>query len=301
MLALALIAAGAFMGFVLYGSGGTRAGGGVGHALAVALGLGVGRARVLAPIALVGGGAVLLMRPVLPALRPLRTGSVCLACAVVLALAAGTLGVSEGPGANGSQWSAHFLQARGGAAGEALYTVAHGLVQQVGVEILVLFLFVVGLVLLTGASLATVLRATGSGLLDSTSRLRTRVTEHRPDRALRVVGEAGGPAPSEPLPHPMDQLLPPEPEPGRLVVRATHVEAPSVDGEGVVESLDPWAPEGVEEQAPESSDGGIEEDAAEEGGHGAADDADDEAEETIAGVAATDADNLTPRAACASE
>ena len=65
--------------------------------------------------------------------------------------------------------------------GEALYAVAHGLVQQVGVEILVVFLFVVGLVLLTGASLATVLRATGSGLVDSTRVLRSawRSTDRR--------------------------------------------------------------------------------------------------------------------------
>ena len=297
MLALALIAVGAFMGFVLYGSGGTQAGGGVGHALAVALGLGVGRARVLAPIALVGCGAVLLMRPVLPALRPLRAGSVCLACAVVLALAAGTLGVSRGPGTNGSQWSAHFLQARGGATGEALYTVAHRLVQQVGVDILVVFLFVVGLVLLTGASLATVLRATGSGVVDSTKRLRTRVTEHRPDRALRVVGEVGGPAgASELQPHPIEQLLPPEPEPGRLVVRATHVEAPSVDGEGLPEPLDPWAPEGTEGEVQEEAHGGSEASAAREVGAGDDADCDEEqAEETIAGVAATDPENLTPQ------
>jgi DNA segregation ATPase FtsK/SpoIIIE, S-DNA-T family len=303
VLALALIAAGAFMGFVLYGSGGTQAGGGVGHALAVALGLGVGRARVLAPIALVGGGAVLLMRPVLPALRPLRAGSVCVACAVVLALAAGTLGVSAGQGATdgGSRWSAHFLQVRGGAVGEALYTVAHRLVQQVGVDILVVFLFAVGLVLLTGASLASVLRATGGGVVDSTRRLRTRVAEHRPDRALRVVGEVGGQAgPSELPPHPIEQLLPPEPEPGRLVVRATHVEAPSVDGEGLPEPLDPWAaPEGPEGEALQGADGEAESDqrdAAREGVGGLAGDADGEAEEeTVAGVAATDPEHLTPQ------
>ncbi len=297
MLALALIAVGAYMGFVLYGSSGTQAGGGVGHALAVALGVGVGRARVLAPIALVGGGAVLLMRPVLPALRPLRAGSVCVACAVVLALAAGTLGVSEGPGTHGSQWSAHFLQARGGAVGQALYTVTHRLVQQVGVDILVIFLSVVGLVLLTGASLASVLRATGSGVADSTRRLRTRVAEHRPDRALRVVGEAGGAAaPSELPPHPIEQLLPPEPEPGRLVVRATHVEAPSVDGEGLPEPLDPWAPEAAEGEVAEEAHDGTGAGAAGEGAGGLAGDAGGEAEEeTVAGVAATDPENLTPQ------
>ncbi|MFI5005644.1 MAG: DNA translocase FtsK, partial [Solirubrobacterales bacterium] len=216
VLALALIAAGVFMGFVLYAGGSAQAGGRVGHALAVALGWAAGRARVLAPIALVGGGAAMLMRPVLPALRPLRTGSICLFCAIVLALAAGTLGVSEGQNSGGSQWSSRFLQERGGAVGQALYAVAHRLVQQVGVEILVVFLFVVGVILLTGASLATVLRATGNGLVDSTRVLRTRVAEYKPS-PLRIV------------PPSLEPLLPPDPAPEELVVRATHVEAPSLD------------------------------------------------------------------------
>jgi S-DNA-T family DNA segregation ATPase FtsK/SpoIIIE len=250
VLALALIAAGVFMGFVLYAGGSAGEGGGVGHALAVALGWAAGRARVLAPIALVGAGGAMLMRPVLPALRPLRTGSICLFCAIALALAAGTLGVSDGQSGSGAQWSSHFLQARGGAAGEALYVAAHGLVQQVGVDILVVFLFVVGVVLLTGASLATVLRATGSGLVDSTRLLRARVAEYRPTSGPQVT-----PA-SEPL-------LPPEPAPEELVVRATHVEAPSLD-----EQLFEDEEEGEEEVVEE---------------------------ESVAGVAATDAESLTPQ------
>ncbi len=234
MLALALIASGVFLGFVLYAGGGAEAGGRVGHALAVALGWGAGRARVLAPIALVGAGAAMLMRPVLPALRPLRTGSLCLFCAIVLALAAGTLGVSAGQGGGGSRWSSHFLQTRGGAAGEALYEVAHRLVQQVGVEILVVFLLVVGLVLLTGASLAAVLRATGSGMVDSTRVLRT-LADRRSVAKYRPSGAHLLPPGLEPLlPRALDRseidpLLPPEPEPEELVVRATHVEAPSLD------------------------------------------------------------------------
>jgi S-DNA-T family DNA segregation ATPase FtsK/SpoIIIE len=133
------------------------------------------------------------------------------------------------------------------------------------VDILVVFLFVVGLVLLTGASLATVLRATGSGVVDSTRRVRTRVAEHRPDRALRVASESPGPSP-----HPIEQLLPPEPEPEELVVRATHVEAPS---------LDELQFENEEEEAKEEAVG-VEEEAE---------------EETIAGVAATNPDDLTPQ------
>src|ERR1700730_8447244 len=169
VLALALVALGIFMGFVLYLG---WDGGHVGHGLAVALGWAVGRARSLAPVALVVGGGAMLMAPVLPALRPLRTGGLCLGAAIVLALAAGTLGVSAGT-PQGAQWSSSFLSPRGGALGELMYVTAHRLVQQVGVDILVVFLLIVGVILLTGASLATALRATGTGMVDTTRMLRT--------------------------------------------------------------------------------------------------------------------------------
>ena len=97
VIGLGLIAVGIFMGFVLWGSlEAAHPGGRAGHGLAVGLGWAVGKARVLAPIALVGGGGALLLRPVWPALRPLRTGAICLSASITLALAAGTLGVSSG-------------------------------------------------------------------------------------------------------------------------------------------------------------------------------------------------------------
>ncbi len=243
MLALALIALGVFMGVVLYGNG---EGGRLGHALAVALGWSVGRAKALAPIALLGAGAAMLMRPVLPAMRPLRTGSICLFGAIVLALAAGTLGVSSGQGTAASHWSSAYLQAHGGAAGQAVYEAGHRLVQQAGVDILVVFLFVVGLILLTGASLAAVLRATGSGVVDSTRMLKARVGAER--------GASGDSqrAVSQPIEEssPIDSLLPPEPESQELVVRATHVEAPSLDED----DLDAF--EEPEEEKEEEDEGG---------------------------------------------
>ncbi len=297
MLALALIAAGVFMGVVLYGNGD---GGRLGHALAVALGWSVGRAKVLAPLALVGAGAAMLMRPVLPAMRPLRTGSLCLGCAIVLALAAGTLGVSSGQGTPASHWSSDYLQAHGGAAGQALYEVAHRLVQQVGVDILVVFLLVVGLILLTGASLAAVLRATGSGMVDSTRMLKARVgaerssagdrppTEGRPplDQGQETLARdrSGGPL------VPGEHLLPPEPEPGKLVVRATHVEAPSLDGDRPLEPVDPWAEDESPDEPLEPSELDPEPDelppAAEEEG---------ETNEPIPGVRAAGPEDLTPQ------
>jgi S-DNA-T family DNA segregation ATPase FtsK/SpoIIIE len=284
VLALALIAAGVFMGVVLYGNGG---GGGLGHALAVALGWSVGRAKILAPLALAGAGAAMLMRPVLPAMRPLRTGSICLFGAVVLALAAGTLGVSSGQGTAASHWSSHYLQAHGGAAGQALYEAAHRLVQQVGVDILVVFLLVVGVILLTGASLAAVLRATGSGMVDSTRMLKARVGAQR-----RPSGDPRPAPAAQPVEErsPLDALLPPEPEPGKLVVRATHVEAPSLDGDRPLEPVDPWADEDVEEGPPEPPELDPEPDEVPP-----AAEADEEQRERIAGVRAASPEDLTPQ------
>src|SRR5439155_26278599 len=88
VLGLGLLAAGAFMAFVIYGG---WDGGRVGHGLAVGLGWLLGRARGLAPVAITAGGVALLLRAVLPAVRPLRTGGVCLFASLTLALAAGTL------------------------------------------------------------------------------------------------------------------------------------------------------------------------------------------------------------------
>src|SRR5262249_5832934 len=67
VLGLAVIALGVFMGSVLYGPG--APGGRAGHALAVGSGWVLGRARILAPVTLVAAGGVLLLQPVLPALR----------------------------------------------------------------------------------------------------------------------------------------------------------------------------------------------------------------------------------------
>ena len=298
VLALGLIALGVFMGFVLYGFGSPPTpGGGLGHGLSIALGWSVGRAKTLAPVALVAGGGVLLMRPVLPALRPLRTGSICLAGAIVLALAAGTLGVSagQGDGSQGlgrSQWSASFLDARGGALGQLLYDVTHRLVQQVGVDILVVFLFVVGVTLLTGASLATMLRATGSGVVDSTRILRARVeraprrSRSRQERARQgqAGGGAGGPAlaaAAGPGGRPVDRAR--DARRGAAVGRHRNGGRARTRGMPLEES------EQEQEAAPES-------DLVSQLGEGESESEEEEAEEeSLPGVAATDPSQLTPQ------
>ncbi len=212
ILGLALAALGVFMGFVLYSSASPAPGGRAGHALALAFGWSMGRARVLAPVTLVLGGGVLLLRPVLPALRPLRTGAACLFAGLTLALAAGMLGLSTAPVAGAPAWSSEHLQSHGGVLGGALYALAHPLVQDLGVDILVVFLLLVGVILLTGASLATAIRATGNGVMETTRMVRSLGPQPRPAEAAR-------PAP----------ISLPDPGPEELIVRATHVEAPSRD------------------------------------------------------------------------
>jgi len=231
VLGLALLALGVFMGIVLYGSGGSSAAGGrAGHALAVALGWTFGRARVLAPVALALAGGVLLARPVLPALRPLRAGGLCVFAAVTLALAAGMFGLSSGtPRSGAGVWTSAHLQTHGGIVGQALYNATHRLVQSVGVDILVVFLALTGAILLTGASLAGVIRATGSGVLDTSRAMRARRTSgpaaraERPRHTAEAEDDDRLQAPS--------WLTPPEPAARELVVRATHVEAPSREWE----------------------------------------------------------------------
>jgi S-DNA-T family DNA segregation ATPase FtsK/SpoIIIE len=281
VLGLALAALGVFIGFVLYGG---WHGGRLGHWLIVGLGWAIGGARELAPVALLAGGATLLLRPVLPALRPLRTGSICLFAAITLALAAGTLGVSSGPVAahaarGAGSWSTSHLQSHGGAVGEALYQGTHRLVASLGVDILVTFLFLVGVTLLTGASLATVIRATGSGLLDTTRLVRSRVAQREQSG---FAGEALGRAARQ-------SLGPPEPHPSQLVVRATHVEAPSQDA---LAGEDPWEADPSDDSgAGAARDSGEEQLASERpraGGAGSE-------HEELPGVARADPGELTPQ------
>ena len=177
-----------------------------------ALGWAVGRARVLAPIALVARRRRAAAAPGVAGAAPAADRRDLPVASIMLALAAGTLGVSSGATEEqGAPWTSAFLQAHGGVAGEALYQASHRLVQDVGVDILVVFLFLVGVILLTGASLASAIRATGSGVADTTRMLRAR----RPRRL----------APRRP-----SLLQSAEPARARADRRATHVAAPSLDG-----------------------------------------------------------------------
>jgi S-DNA-T family DNA segregation ATPase FtsK/SpoIIIE len=229
LIGLGLVALGVFLAFPIYLG---WDGGAAGHAATRGIAYVVGQVGYGVPAAVVAGGAILVLRPVLPAVRPFRAGALCLFAALTLALAAGTFGIGP-PGQRFDYFNAPFFEARGGIAGDALLYAVATAFSTIGAHILAVFLFLAGVLLLTGATVSGVLRATGSTLADTTRTLG-RVVPARPVRAPREEREPEPPVPasaSAPAPRARrEPVLPPEPDEGEVVVRATHVEAPSLDG-----------------------------------------------------------------------
>ena len=127
-----------------------------------------------------------MLRPVLPAVRPFRSGAICLFLAVTLALSAGTLGL--GPdGVRPDWWDAEWVKTRGGMVGETFDWGLETLFGAVGAHIVAVFLFIAGVLLLTGASVASVIKfTTGLGVLDD-----ARAAHGRREGAAAAAPSAG--------------------------------------------------------------------------------------------------------------
>ena len=91
-----------------------------------------------------------------------------------------------------------------------------------GAHILFVFLLLAGVLLLTGASVAGVVSATRQGVATTTERVRVSKQE--------LASALSGLTTAPPGPIPGESVAPPEPEDSEPVVRATHVEAPALDG-----------------------------------------------------------------------
>ncbi len=257
IIGLALIALGIFLGGVAYlhWSGGALGSGAVRGVRFV-----LGAIGYAVPVALVLAGGLILAREVRPPARPMRTGALCLTAALTLALAAGTLGL--GPGAlHGAQfWRASAMESRGGIVGQAEFWLTSNLLSTLGADILAVFLFIAGLILVSGATLAGVIRATGAGVA-GTSRAVRRSTQELATSVRRPSPAAPSTAAARTLSElPDDELvLPPDVDTAELVIRATHVEAPPIAGEVSLEEEPSLPePEPLPEPKPEpESPGGV--------------------------------------------
>jgi S-DNA-T family DNA segregation ATPase FtsK/SpoIIIE len=201
------------MGCVLYAHWN---GGSVGNGAALALAWTFGRVRDGVPVALAGAGAMLVLAPIIGSPRPLRASPIFLFAASTLALAANTLSVA-GRGTAHGYWQQSFFEHRGGIIGQGELWLATHSVGTLGANLLAVFLFSAGVILLSGGSLALMLRAAGTGIADATQRIPTiSVTDLRRARQPRLRDEIA-------------PIVPPEADGRELIVRAGHVEAPAND------------------------------------------------------------------------
>ncbi|MBA2631309.1 MAG: DNA translocase FtsK, partial [Thermoleophilaceae bacterium] len=149
---------------------------------------------------------------------PWGMGALCLAGALTLGLAAGSLGLGPGDTPRDGFVDTDYLTHHGGLIGESLLWASSKLFSRAGAHILFVFLLLAGVLLITGASVAGIFSATRQSVATTTERVR--LSKQELSNAL-----AGLTATPEPAP----RVEPPEPDDAEPVVRATHVEAPALD------------------------------------------------------------------------
>ncbi len=233
---LAMIAIGIFLGGVAYGH---WAGGALGDGAVRGTKLVFGALGYAVPAALVAAGAMILMRELRPPARPMRAGVLCLVAALTLALAAGTLGIGPGSVPARDFWHSANFESRGGVVGQAELWVTSHLFSTLGASILAVFLLIAGLILVSGATLAGILRSTGAGVLGTGRALRRSTEDLVARRPATAAAQANVAAMSTFASEP---LFPPEPDTTELIVRATHVEAPPIGADDARVSADELDP-----------------------------------------------------------
>jgi S-DNA-T family DNA segregation ATPase FtsK/SpoIIIE len=228
LLGLGLVALAAFFAPVFYLG---WDGGKVGEAFATGFVFLLGGVAYLVPIALFGTGALVVVRSLLPSVRPFRAGAVCLTLALLLGLAGTLFGIGSGNPARHGFFHPDYFRHHGGLFGEALYWTSSTLFSRFGSYLIFVFLLVAGILLLTGASVAGFIAATRQGV----SETRRRVRQSTGEFAALVTGREAEAAPDHAWAEPLDPEIPADVEP---VVRATHVEAPAPPDTGEEEALE---------------------------------------------------------------
>jgi S-DNA-T family DNA segregation ATPase FtsK/SpoIIIE len=236
LIGLGMVAAAVFFAFLIYleWDGGSAGGWAVDGLRRL-----IGAVHYGVPVALLACGVILVLREMLAAVRPFRSGGLCLFGALTLGLAAGTLGI--GPGGDAVRWDAEWVRPRGGLVGEAFYWGVSSALGAVGAHIVALFLFLAAVLLLTGASIAGVVKATTDSFSTTTRDVRAAVRRRRATEELAALERteprvSRGAAPAETVvwegdePEPFEPFVPEvaeEEEPPRLA------EDPETDEPGV--------------------------------------------------------------------
>lgn len=222
---LAMLAAAVFFAFVFYlGWQGGRLGDGVATAMTALIGQGA----YLVPIGLAIGGIVAIMRPVVPEMSFRWPAVTMLSAGVLLALAAGTLGLGASTPAVHETFDSAYYEGHGGLIGEALYWAVSKLLGTIGADVIALALILIGAVQLSGVPLV----AMGEAALGFVRGDHRRYGETPAAQKIR-----------QPATVRAEEVLPPEPEGVEPVVRATHVEAAPVGAASDDDFDEPEEPE----------------------------------------------------------
>ncbi len=196
LIGLGLILLGIYLVFVLYfGWAGGRLGSGFSDGLTYLFGL----VAYLTPIALFATGGILMFRPALPSVRPLRTGAAVLFGGLLLAFAAGTFGLAGGRDESVVFFDSGWFPSHGGVLGESFYWLFATLLQPLGAHLLAVFALIAGLLLLTGTTVAAVLSRSGNALKKAgvssaeatrvLARTASRGAEGEPDAETAALGD----------------------------------------------------------------------------------------------------------------
>jgi S-DNA-T family DNA segregation ATPase FtsK/SpoIIIE len=193
---LGLVAVGVFFSLVFYFG---WDGGQVGEALADGFVFVFGRVAYLLPLALLAAGAAVIFHPLLEHVPPLKTGAVLLLLGLMLGFAAESFGLGPGTPARDGYFDTDHFTEHGGLIGETLYFVFSTLFQRIGAHLAFVFLFASGVLLLTGASVATIVEITGGAFRDAGRRVKrqthefARVVVSERERAKADAAGAGAP------------------------------------------------------------------------------------------------------------
>jgi DNA segregation ATPase FtsK/SpoIIIE, S-DNA-T family len=179
LIGLVLVASGVYLGGVLFaGWDGGRVGSGAATGLAYA----AGEVANVVPLALVGVGIALLLRPFIPSPGALNAGAVCLLAGLLLAYAASTAALGpEHPHRHGF-FDPDYFSEHGGAVGETLYWAAATLFQRPGAHILAVLLIAAGLLLLSGSTFSALAGRSAAALRRAGTAGRDIARAARPTR-----------------------------------------------------------------------------------------------------------------------
>ncbi|WP_320670965.1 FtsK/SpoIIIE family DNA translocase [Patulibacter defluvii] len=219
---LGLLALSVFLVFLMYLG---AWGGAIGDGLVGGLRSVFGQIAYLAPPAVAATGLLLILRPLLPAIRPFRSGAILLLLALMLLFAAGTFGLGGGARHGSELWSSAIVRPRGGVIGDALYWGISSLLGSIGAHVIGVTALLAGVLLLTGASIASMVSRTGEGLRQTTTALRrvpSGETGDEPEIPVLPRRRAATPAPKTgegPVP----------PRPRRATTEAAAEEPPEED------------------------------------------------------------------------